>query len=59
MQKGQINYLGNDFTLVFTFSGFTPEIIFALSICTYSYLSLFAFMKVRYAAKFKEKLDRI
>lgn len=40
MQKGQIHYLGNDFTLVFAFSGFTPEMIFTLSVCTYYYICL-------------------
>ena len=59
MQKGQNHYLGNDFTLVFAFSGFTPEIIFALSIWTYYYLSLFTFMKLRSAVKLEKKLDRI
>jgi len=51
MQKGQIHYLGNDFTLVFPFSGFTLEIIFALSICTYCNLSLFSFMKLTSAVE--------
>lgn len=51
MQKGQIHYLGNDFTLVFAFSRLSPGTIFALSVCTYYYLSLFAFMETKSAVK--------
>lgn len=59
MQKGQIHYLGNDFTLVFAFSRLSPGTIFALSVCTYYYLSLFAFMETKSAVKLERKLDRI